>query len=192
MDFHGILFFPVTPFNPDGALAHETLAAHVETGIANGAGAVFPACGTGEYHALSAAEAAAVTRTVTTTVAGRVPVIAGSGGVLGHAIEVGQAAAAAGADALLVLPPYLVSGTQDGLVRYVERIAEAAELPVIVYRRGSALYSVDTMRRLASNPAVVGFKDGVAISARRSRSCVRFTRSDGATSHSSTVCSPRS
>lgn len=160
MDFDGILFFPVTPFTADGTIDHELLAAHVATGVEAGAGGVFPACGTGEFHALSASEAAAVTRTAVIAVAGRVPVIAGAGGPLGHAIEVATAAADAGADGLLVLPPYLVGGTQVGLTAYVEQIVEAASLPVIIYHRGSAQYSVETVRRLVANPKVVGFKDG--------------------------------
>ncbi|WP_406246751.1 5-dehydro-4-deoxyglucarate dehydratase [Microbacterium sp. M] len=160
MNFDGILFFPVTPFTPDGTIEHDLLAQHVDRGVVAGAGGVFPACGTGEFHALSASEAAAVTRTATATVAGRVPVIAGAGGPLGHAIAVAKAAADAGADGLLVLPPYLVGGTQAGLIAYVEAIATASDLPVIVYHRGSAQYSVDTMRTLAANPKVVGFKDG--------------------------------
>lgn len=160
MNFDGILFFPVTPFGGNGAIDHDLLAQHVERGVAAGAGGVFPACGTGEYHALSAGEAASVVRTATATVSGRVPVIAGTGGTLGHAIEVATAAADAGADGLLVLPPYLVGGTQEGLVSYVEQIAAASELPVIVYHRGAAQYSVESMRRLARNPGVVGFKDG--------------------------------
>ncbi|MGK3948795.1 5-dehydro-4-deoxyglucarate dehydratase [Microbacterium sp. K2] len=160
MDFDGILFFPVTPFTADGTIDHTLLATHVSTGVEAGAGGVFPACGTGEFHALSAGEAAAVTRTAVAAVAGRVPVIAGAGGPLGHAIEVARAAADAGADGLLVLPPYLVGGTQTGLAAYVEQIAEAAGLPVIVYHRGSAQYSVETVRRLVANPRVVGFKDG--------------------------------
>ena len=160
MNFDGILFFPVTPFTPDGTIEHDLLAQHVDRGVVAGAGGVFPACGTGEFHALSASEAAAVTRTATAAVAGRVPVIAGAGGPLGHAIEVARAASDAGADGLLVLPPYLVGGTQAGLIAYVEAIAAASDLPVIVYHRGSAQYSVDTMRTLAANPKVVGFKDG--------------------------------
>ena len=160
MDFDGILFFPVTPFSTRGSLDHDLLSAHVTTGVEAGAGGVFPACGTGEFHALSASEAAAVTRTTVAAVAGRVPVVAGAGGPLGHAMEVARGAADAGADALLILPPYLVGGTQEGLIAYVEQLAAAADLPVIVYHRGSAQYSVPAMRRLVANPRVVGFKDG--------------------------------
>lgn len=160
MEFRGILFFPATPFDRNDRIDRELLAQHIDRGILMGAGGVFPACGTGEFHALSAMEAAAVTSTTVATVAGRAPVFAGTGGPLGHAIEVAIAAAAAGADGLLVLPPYLVGGTSDGLVSYVEQIAAESGLPVIVYHRGTAQYSVDAMRRLASNPRVVGFKDG--------------------------------
>ncbi|WP_372969567.1 5-dehydro-4-deoxyglucarate dehydratase [Microbacterium sp.] len=160
MDFDGILFFPVTPFSTRGSLDHDLLSAHVTTGVEAGAGGVFPACGTGEFHALSASEATAVTRTTVAAVAGRVPVVAGAGGPLGHAVEVARGAADAGADALLILPPYLVGGTQEGLIAYVEQLAAATDLPVIVYHRGSAQYSVPAMRRLVANPRVVGFKDG--------------------------------
>jgi 5-dehydro-4-deoxyglucarate dehydratase len=122
---------------------------------------VFPACGTGEFHALSASEASAVVRTAVAAVDGRVPVVAGAGGPLGHALEAARGAADAGADALLVLPPYLVGGPQAGLVAYVEAIAAASDLPVVVYHRANAQFTPASMRRLAANPKVVGFKDGV-------------------------------
>ena len=99
-------------------------------------------------------------RIATDAVGGAVPVVAGTGGPLGHAIAVAQGAADAGADALLVLPPYLVAGPQAGLVSYVEAVAAASDLPVVIYHRGTAQYSVDSVRRLAANPKVIGFKDG--------------------------------
>jgi 5-dehydro-4-deoxyglucarate dehydratase len=160
VDFDGILFFPVTPFDEEGRVDEDLLAQHVAAGVAHDAGGVFPACGTGEYHALSAGEAHTVVRTAVAAVAGRVPVVAGAGGPLGHAMEVGRGAADAGADALLVLPPYLVGGTQEGLVAYVEQIAAASGLPVIVYHRANAQFTAASMRRLAESPRVVGFKDG--------------------------------
>ncbi|SDQ30235.1 5-dehydro-4-deoxyglucarate dehydratase [Microbacterium sp. cf332] len=161
MNFDGILFFPVTPFDSAGAIDHDLLGAHVGRGVEHGAGGVFPACGTGEFHALSTAEAAAVVRTAVASVDGAVPVVAGTGGPLGHALETARAAADAGADALLVLPPYLVGGPQAGLVAYVEAVAAASDLPVIVYHRANAQFTPASMRRLAENPRVAGFKDGV-------------------------------
>ena len=100
--FDGILFFPVTPFDADDRVDDELLRRHVGTTMEHGPGGVFPACGTGEFHALSTDEAAQVVRSTVETVAGRVPVVAGAGGPLGHAIGVARAAADAGADALLV------------------------------------------------------------------------------------------
>ncbi|SFI47376.1 MULTISPECIES: 5-dehydro-4-deoxyglucarate dehydratase [Microbacterium] len=161
MDFDGILFFPVTPFDADGRVDVDLLRTHVATGLSHAPGGIFPACGTGEFHALSTAEAALVVRTAAETVAGAVPVVAGTGGPLGHAIDVARAAADAGADALLVLPPYLVGGPQAGLVAYVEAVAAASDLPVVVYHRGNAQFTPASMRRLAENPKVIGFKDGV-------------------------------
>ncbi len=159
--FDGILFFPVTPFDADDRVDDELLRRHVGTTMEHGPGGVFPACGTGEFHALSTDEAAQVVRSTVETVAGRVPVVAGAGGPLGHAIGVARAAADAGADALLALPPYLVGGPQAGLIAYVEAIAAASDLPVVVYHRANAQYSVETMRHLARDPRVIGFKDGV-------------------------------
>ncbi|QAY59094.1 5-dehydro-4-deoxyglucarate dehydratase [Microbacterium protaetiae] len=160
MNFRGILFFPVTPFDTAGAVDTELLAQHVANGLAHEAGGVFPACGTGEFHALSVAEHAAVVRTTVETVRGAVPVVAGSGGPLGHAIDVAKQAADAGADGLLVMPPYLVGAPQQGLIAYIEAVAAASDLPVIVYHRANAQFTAASMRRLAENPKIVGFKDG--------------------------------
>ncbi|MBF4574282.1 5-dehydro-4-deoxyglucarate dehydratase [Herbiconiux sp. VKM Ac-1786] len=158
--FDGVLFFPVTPFGADGGVDHGMLAEHVASRLPFGPGAVFPACGTGEFHALSAREVEDVVRTTVTTVAGRVPVLAGAGGPLGHAIDNARSAEAAGADGLLLLPPYLVSGTTEGLVAYVEAVLAATSLPVVLYHRGTARYTPDAVRRLTAHPQVIGFKDG--------------------------------
>lgn len=161
MHFDGILFFPVTPFDGDGRVAVDILRAHVASGLAHSPGGVFPACGTGEFPALSADEVAVVVRESVAEVAGAVPVVAGTGGPLGHARAIARAAADAGADALLVLPPYLAAGPQEGLVAYVREVADASPLPVIVYHRGTAQYTAESVRRLADDPRVIGFKDGV-------------------------------
>jgi 5-dehydro-4-deoxyglucarate dehydratase len=160
MNFRGILFFPVTPFTARGDIDLDVFGAHVAEGLAHSAGGVFAACGTGEYHALSAAESSNVVRAAVGVVDGAVPMVAGTGGPLGHALEVARGAADAGADALLVMPPYLVGAPQAGLIAYVEAIAAASDLPVIVYHRANAQFSPDSVRRLAANPRVVGFKDG--------------------------------
>ncbi|MCU1574293.1 MAG: 5-dehydro-4-deoxyglucarate dehydratase [Micrococcaceae bacterium] len=161
MKFDGVLFFPVTPFAPDGSVDTDLLREHITSRLPFGPGGVFPACGTGEYHALSLAEISTVVATAVDAVNGAVPVVSGAGGPLGHALAAARAAEEAGADALLVLPPYLVNGPVDGLVAYVEAIASASSLPVIVYHRGNARFTAAAMVRLAANPKVIGFKDGV-------------------------------
>ncbi|MDF2706295.1 MAG: 5-dehydro-4-deoxyglucarate dehydratase [Nonomuraea muscovyensis] len=161
MRLDGVLFFPVTPFGPDGAVAGEVLAEHVARGVAAGAGGVFTACGTGEFNALDLDDyTEAVTASVAAT-AGRVPVFAGAGGTLPAARAVARAAAANGADGLLLMPPYLVTAPAGGLVRYVLEVSEAGGLPVIIYQRGTARFSPAAVAELAQAPNVIGFKDGL-------------------------------
>ncbi|UBU15609.1 5-dehydro-4-deoxyglucarate dehydratase [Nonomuraea gerenzanensis] len=162
MRLDGVLFFPVTPFCPDGALAEPILACHVAQGVAAGAGGVFAACGTGEFNALDLEEYTRVVSTAVDATAGRVPVLAGAGGPLPTARALARAAASEGADGLLVMPPYLVTGPASGLVRYVREVAAAGDLPVIIYQRGTARFTPAAVAELAADvPNVVGFKDGL-------------------------------
>lgn len=161
MKFDGVLFFPVTPFTPEGTVDVDILKEHITSRLPHGPGGVFPACGTGEFHALGIDEVRTVVTAAVEAVAGQVPVVAGAGGPLGHALAAARVAEEAGADALLVLPPYLVTGPTDGLVAYIEAVAAASSLPVIVYHRGNAKYTAASMTRLAANPKVIGFKDGL-------------------------------
>ncbi|MGO4188894.1 5-dehydro-4-deoxyglucarate dehydratase [Pseudarthrobacter sp. TAF60_1] len=161
MKFDGVLFFPVTPFTPAGTVDVELLKEHIRSRLPFGPGGVFPACGTGEFHALSIDEVRTVVSAAVEVVAGALPVVAGAGGPLGHALAAARVAEEAGADALLVLPPYLVTGPSDGLVAYIEAVADASSLPVIVYHRGNAKFTAAAMAMLAANPKVVGFKDGL-------------------------------
>ncbi|MFF8395694.1 5-dehydro-4-deoxyglucarate dehydratase [Streptomyces sp. NPDC016172] len=161
MKFHGVLFFPVTPFAADGSLDEERLAQHIESGVAAGAGGVFVACGTGEFHALSAEEIERATRVAVTTTAGRVPVLAAAGGPTPVARDQAARVERAGADGILLLPPYLVSAPQQGLVRYVEEVTAATDLPVVFYQRGTARLTAETAAEIAALPGVVGLKDGI-------------------------------
>ncbi|MFF5982317.1 5-dehydro-4-deoxyglucarate dehydratase [Streptomyces olindensis] len=161
MKFHGVLFFPVTPFAADGSLDEERLAQHIESGVAAGAGGVFVACGTGEFHALSAEEIERATRVAVATTAGRVPVLAAAGGPVPVARDQAARVERAGADGILLLPPYLVSAPQQGLVRYVEEVTAATALPVVFYQRGTARLTAQTAARIAALPGVVGLKDGI-------------------------------
>jgi 5-dehydro-4-deoxyglucarate dehydratase len=160
MRLEGVLFFPVTPFAEDGAVAVDVLAQHISDRLGHAPGAVFAACGTGEFHALSGAEAATVVRTAVETVDGAVPVFAGVGGPLAQAVEGARAAADAGADALLLLPPYLVTGPATGVAAYARAVADASPLPVVLYHRGTARYSARTVVELSGHERIIGFKDG--------------------------------
>jgi 5-dehydro-4-deoxyglucarate dehydratase len=122
IEFRGVLFFPVTPFGRDGSIDVDVAREHLATGLANGAGGVFSACGTGEFHALSVGESVTMTRLAVEAAAGAVPVVPGAGGPLPHAVELATRAAEAGADALLLLPPSLVSGPASGLLAADPRI----------------------------------------------------------------------
>jgi 5-dehydro-4-deoxyglucarate dehydratase len=158
--FEGVLFFPVTPFTETGEVDLAKLAEHVAKGVDAGPGGVFIACGTGEFHALEVGEFADVVRTAVEVTAGRVPVYAGAGGSVAQAKAFAKAAAANGADGLLLLPPYLVTMPQEGLVAYTREVAATTELPLIVYNRGNARYTEASAVEVAQLPTVVGFKDG--------------------------------
>ncbi|WP_406285656.1 5-dehydro-4-deoxyglucarate dehydratase [Streptomyces sp. NBC_00209] len=158
--FDGVLFFPVTPFTSSGEVDPQALAEHVRTGLDAGPGGVFVACGTGEFHALEPEEYARVVRTAVEAVDGRVPVYAGTGGALPLARRFARAAKEAGADGLLLLPPYLVQGPPAGLVAYTRAVAEETDLPLIVYNRGTARFDTASAVEVALLPQVVGFKDG--------------------------------
>ncbi|HEX2284169.1 MAG TPA: dihydrodipicolinate synthase family protein, partial [Mycobacterium sp.] len=106
--FNGVLFFPVTPLTESGDVDTERLAQHIAKGVDAGPGGVFIGCGTGEFHALDASELGTIVSTAVDVVGGRVPVYAGAGGSIAQAKGFAHAAADAGADGLLLLPPYLV------------------------------------------------------------------------------------
>lgn len=156
----GVLFFPVTPFTAAGEVDYDLLAAHIAKGVDAGPGGVFIACGTGEFHALEIEEFGTIVRTAVDVVAGRVPVYAGAGGSVAQAKAFAIAAKANGADGILLLPPYLVTMPQAGLVNYTKAVAGASDLPLIVYNRGNARFTEDSAIEVAQLPTVVGFKDG--------------------------------
>ena len=158
--FEGVLFFPVTPFTEAGEVDLDALARHISSGVDAGPGGVFIACGTGEFHALELQEFGPIVRTAVEVVAGRVPVYAGAGGSVAQAKQFAKAAKEAGADGLLLLPPYLVEMPQAGLVAYVRDVAAATDLPVIVYNRNNARFTEASAIAVSKISNVIGFKDG--------------------------------
>ena len=156
----GPLFFPVTPFGPDGGVDTAVLRAHVRDGVEAGAGAVFVCCGTGEFHALSPEEFGTCVTAAVAEVAGRVPVIAGTGYGTALALQYAAIAERAGADGLLAMPPYLVVADQAGLLRHYTALAEGTGLEIIVYQRDNVVFTPETVVALARVPGVIGLKDG--------------------------------
>ncbi|MEU6157883.1 5-dehydro-4-deoxyglucarate dehydratase [Streptomyces sp. NPDC047130] len=165
----GVLFFPVTPFTGAGHIDTAALADHVARGLDFGPGGVFAACGTGEFHTLDPEEYGQAVRTAVEATAGRVPVFAGTGGPLSLARRYSRIAQEAGADGLLLLPPYLVEAPAAGLIAYTRQVVAASDLPVIVYNRSNARFTPEAAAEVARLDKVVGFKDGVGDLDRLSR-----------------------
>lgn len=156
----GVLSFPLTAFHDDGSLDPDGCRAHVADRLAAGPGAVFPACGTGEFFSLDEEEYRQVVRIAVQEAAGRVPVVAGTGYGWAQAARFARIAEDAGADALLVLPHYLVAAPQDGLAAQLEQLAARTRLPLVAYQRGQVAYTPAALRRIARVPNVIGLKDG--------------------------------
>lgn len=156
----GVLSFPLTSFREDGTLDPDGFRAHVAAQLAAAPGALFPACGTGEFFSLDEDEYRTVVTVAVEEAAGRVPVVAGVGYGWAQAVRFARIAEEAGADALLVLPHYLVAAPQDGLVRQLEEIAARTSLPLIAYQRGQVAFTAASLRRVAEIPGVIGLKDG--------------------------------
>jgi len=160
IELDGLLAFPLTPFTEDLEVNLDALAENVESHIAAGAGALFVACGTGEFSSLSPDEHAAVLAKSREVAAGRVPVWVGAGGGAASARAGVALAETGGADGVLLLPPYLVSGPQPGLVDFVRYAVGDTSVPVIVYHRGTGVFTAPAAASLLDIPSVVGLKDG--------------------------------
>jgi 4-hydroxy-tetrahydrodipicolinate synthase len=131
--------------------------ANIEFLIAHGLKVIVPCGNTGEFYALTIEEAKAVTKRVTEIVAGRAVVVAGVGYSVKTAIELGQAAAEAGADAVMIHNPIHPYITNSGAVSYFESIINALDIPSLVYFKDANL-SDNVLKQLAPNPKLVGVK----------------------------------
>ncbi|MFE4821355.1 5-dehydro-4-deoxyglucarate dehydratase [Streptomyces sp. NPDC056704] len=156
----GVLSFPLTSFREDGGLDLEAYRAYLSAQLDSAPGAVFPACGTGEFFSLDEDEYRAVVGATVEIADGRLPVVAGIGYGWAQSLRFARIAEEAGADAALVLPHYLVAAPQDGLVEQLRRIASGTSLPLIAYQRGQVAFTADSLRRIAEIPTVIGLKDG--------------------------------
>ena len=159
----GSLVAIVTPMSDDGALDLDALRRLVDWHIAEGTDGIVVVGTTGESPTVSYDEHCLLIRSTVEQAAGRVPVIAGTGAnSTSEAIELTECAKAAGAQAGLSVVPYYNKPTQEGLFQHYRRIAEAVDLPLILYNvpgRTVADLSNDTALRLAGVPGIVGLKD---------------------------------
>jgi 4-hydroxy-tetrahydrodipicolinate synthase len=155
----------ITPMREDGAVDHEALAKLVDRTVDAGTAAIVSVGTTGESATLTVAEHTDVIRTTIQVVAGRIPVIAGTGAnSTAEAIHLTEAAKQAGADAALLVTPYYNKPPQEGLYRHFKAVAEAVELPQILYnvpaRTGCDMLP-STVERLAAVPNIVGLKEAL-------------------------------
>lgn len=158
----GLLTFPVTPFDAEHRLDEAKLREQCAWMLSHEVVALFAAGGTGEFFSLTAGEVERVVRAAVETTAGKVPVIAGCGYGTAMAIELAQSAERAGADGILLLPPYLMEAKQEGLAAHIEAVCKSVSIGVIQYNRGNAVLHETGLARLADRcPNLVGFKDGV-------------------------------
>ena len=158
----GLLSFPVTHFDTQHQFLEAPYREHCAWMLDHELAGLFAAGGTGEFFSLRPDEVGKVVRAAVAETAGKIPVIAGCGYGTAIATDLARDAEAAGADGLLLLPPYLTNATQDGLLAHIESVCKATSLGVIVYNRDNAIINEDTLEKLCDrNPNLVGFKDGV-------------------------------
>ncbi|MFA9219508.1 MAG: 4-hydroxy-tetrahydrodipicolinate synthase [Sphingomonadaceae bacterium] len=153
----------VTPMNPDGSLDFVGLNKLIDWHIAEGTDSIVIAGTTGESATVSVEEHCALIKATVEQAKGRIPIIAGAGAnSTAEAIKLTRFAKEAGADATLQVVPYYNRPTQEGMYQHFKAIAEAVDLPVILYNvpgRTVADMSNETILRLAAIPNIVGVKD---------------------------------
>jgi 4-hydroxy-tetrahydrodipicolinate synthase len=153
----------VTPMHEDGSLDLPRLRALVDWHIAEGSDGIVVVGTTGESPTVDFDEHCQLIETVVEQAAGRVPVVAGTGAnSTSEAIELAGFAKKAGANAHLSVVPYYNKPTQEGLYRHFKAVAEAVDLPMMLYNvpgRTGADLGNDTALRLAEVPGIIGIKD---------------------------------
>jgi 4-hydroxy-tetrahydrodipicolinate synthase len=164
--FGRVLTAMVTPFTAGGTLDIDGVGALAERLVANGNDGLVVSGTTGESPTTSDAEKDAVLRAVVEAVGDRAHVVAGVGTYdTAHTVELARAAEKAGASGLLVVTPYYSKPPQAGLLAHFTTVADATDLPVMLYdipgRTGVAI-ETDTLLRLAEHPRIVANKDAKA------------------------------
>jgi 5-dehydro-4-deoxyglucarate dehydratase len=171
----GLLSFPVTHFSPQLEWEAKPYQAHIAWLLSHQPAGLFVAGGTGEFFSLTPTEFSAIVQAGVAQTAGQVPVVAGCGYGTAMAREFAKAAEDAGADGILLLPPYLVGAEQSGLAAHVEAVCASTRLGVIMYNRDNAVLDDETLAQLCERcPNLVGFKDGVGDIERMTRIYARM------------------
>ena len=168
--FKGSIPALVTPMGADGSVDFDAWDTLLDFHLQQGTDGVVVGGTTGESPVLERSELEELVRRARVRVAGRMPVIAGSGtNGTAKSIALSKAAEAAGADALLVVTPYYNKPTQEGLFRHFSAIADAVNIPVILYnvpgRTGCDMLA-DTVARLSHHPRIAGVKEATGDIAR--------------------------
>ena len=156
----GLLSFPVTPFDCEGAFNPHAFAAHLEWLSPHKIAGLIVAGGTGELFSLAPAEVIDVVKTAR-VVQPTKPVIAGCGYGTRMACDMAQQIEAAGGDGILLLPHYLINAPQDGIAAHIRAVCNSIQMGVIIYNRGHSVVSAETLEQLVDQcPNLIGFKDG--------------------------------
>src|SRR6476646_537105 len=153
----GVIAFPVTPFKDDLTLDLPGMHVNLNKLLEYPVSAIVAA---GEMYSLTPAEYLRVIELTALAVEDRVPVIAGVGFGQRLGVEMAQAAEKAGADGLLVFPPYYPQAEDEGLFEYYRSISKATRLGMIIYSRDWARFSSAMVERLTSLPNLVAWKAG--------------------------------
>jgi 4-hydroxy-tetrahydrodipicolinate synthase len=161
--FKGSIPALVTPMQADGAVDFPAWDRLLDFHVAEGTDGVVVGGTTGESPTLETAEVVDLVRRAKARLAGRMPVIAGSGtNCTAKSIELSRALAAAGADGLLTVVPYYNRPTQEGMFRHFSAIADSVQLPVILYNvpgRTACDLLPETVVRLSAHPRIAGIKE---------------------------------
>jgi 5-dehydro-4-deoxyglucarate dehydratase len=157
----GVFGFPITPFHSDLSLNLAALEKNVDEMTQHPYCAIVASGGTGEIYSLTPEEAEQVVATAVRATHGRMPVVAGVGynSVIGA--DMARRMERAGADALLVMPPYYINAPEAGWIDYYKAIANSTGLPLALYSRDWAAFTPDQVARLADAvPSLQIWKDG--------------------------------
>lgn len=157
----GVVGFPITPFRPDLSLDLAGLESNILEMIKHKFCSLVAAGGTGEIYSMTPSENVEVVRRAVAVVNGKMPVIGGVGFNAPIGAQMAKEMEQAGADALLVMPPYYTNAPVDGLLDYYVRIGKASGLPLAIYSRDWAVFTPDMVARLADKcPTLQIWKDG--------------------------------